>query len=352
MKILTIQETKERLLDFAYSRGEYIRHVSDYEYQTRCPYCGDSQKDFNTGHFYFRVNVDDNYVIPSHCFKCNFNGIVNAETLELMGNTDIELTNGINHLNRRGRYIKGTELNNQYLYFERELPEEHRYPHKIQYIENRLGVTFTREELKKMKVVTSLYDFLILNNIKKSPFTKEQRMVLEKDYVGFLSSGNSHILFRDVTETHKNSWVKYPIDEESRKNKVYYGMSSEVDVFTRETITINLSEGVIDTLGIYYHLNYQDDNTFNLAVAGQLFNTIIRRMVSLGVFGSNVILNVFSDNDEVYNDNPNPSSTYEKHKSYLMKFKPLFKEVNLYYNLKQKDYGIKKEEIILKKIRI
>ena len=108
----------------------------------------------------------------------------------------------------------------------------------------------------------------------------------------------------------------------------------------------------MDTLGIYYHLNYQDDNTFNLAVAGQLFNTIIRRMVSLGVFGSNVILNVFSDNDEVYNDNPNPSSTYEKHKAYLMKFKPLFKEVNLYYNLKQKDYGIKKEEIILKKIRI
>ena len=41
-KILSIQETKEGIIDFLYSRGEYVRLVHGDEsvggeYQTRCP---------------------------------------------------------------------------------------------------------------------------------------------------------------------------------------------------------------------------------------------------------------------------------------------------------------------------
>ena len=59
-KLLSIPETKQGIIDFLYSRPEYVRHVhgdEDYggEYRTRCPYCGDSQKELNTGHFYMKL---------------------------------------------------------------------------------------------------------------------------------------------------------------------------------------------------------------------------------------------------------------------------------------------------------
>ena len=176
--------------------------------------------------------------------------------------------------------------------------------------------------------------------------------MLEKDYVGFLSFGNSHILFRDITNTHKYPWIKYPIDEMSRKNRVFYGVASLVDVFTRDPITINLSEGVMDAIGIKYHFHYEGNNVFNLAVCGQNYNSIILHLISIGVFGSNVTLNIFSDNDKEFNDNKVIGSSEKMHRKYLQKYKGLFDTINLYYNIIGKDYGVKKESIELEKIRI
>ena len=203
-----------------------------------------------------------------------------------------------------------------------------------------------------MKVITSLYDFLIANNIKISPFTKQQRMLLERDYVGFLSSGNSHILFRDITEKNKFSWIKYPIDEESSKNKVWYGLSCEIDIFTDDEITINMSEGIMDIIGIRTHLGMNKPNTMNIAITGQNYNSMILHMIAIGLVGGNVTLNIFSDNDKMYSDNNNHASTEKFHRRYLEKYKPLYKNINLYYNMKSKDYGVKKESIALKKIQI
>ena len=99
MKILSIKETKNRLIDFLFSRSEYMRRVNEVEFQTRCPYCGDSYKDLNTGHFYIRIDPEDNFMIPCICFKCDYRGIINRETLSLMDCDDEELLNGIVRLN-------------------------------------------------------------------------------------------------------------------------------------------------------------------------------------------------------------------------------------------------------------
>ena len=54
---------------------------------------------------------------------------------------------------------------------------------------------------------------------------------------------------------------------------------------------------------------------------------------------------IFSDNDAMYNDNKNRASTEKFHRRYLEKYKPLYKNINLFYNMKSKDYGVKKEDI-------
>ena len=357
-KILSIQETKEGIIDFLYSRNEYVRlvHGDDNfggEFQTRCPYCGDSQKDLRTGHFYMKILIQNKSVIPVHCFKCNYSGVLTPEALDLMGCDDSELRNGLIYLNKTGKYEKGMEYkDDQYKYFDRILPDEYRYPDKLKYIDNRMGISFGKEDYKSMKVVTSLYDFLIANNITKSSFSKQQRMVLERDYVGFLSSGNSHILFRDITDRYDLSWIKYPIDEESSKNKVWYGLTCELDPFIKDDITINIAEGVMDIIGVGYHLGMKKENTMNIAITGQNYNSMILHLISIGLVGGNVTLNIFSDNDKMFSTNNNRASTERFHRKYLELYKPLYKSINLYYNMKSKDYGVKKENIALNKIMI
>lgn len=350
--MLTIKETKERLIDFLYSRGVYMRPVTSIEFQTRCPYCGDSTK-LNTGHLYLEIDTENGYNVPFFCQKCPASGVVTPDVLEMLGNTDEELRNGIQALNRRGGYKKGYNREDQYRYFERELPDEYRYPNKIAYLSQRMGIEFTHEELQEMKVVTSLYDFLLKNNIKTSPFRKEMRMVLERDYIGFLSSGNSHLLFRDTTGTHGDyPWIKYPIEEDCRRNRVFYGMESMVDILTEDPITINLSEGVMDAIGVCYHLDHHKENTFNIAICGQFYNTIIWHMIEVGAFGSNVTLNIFSDNDKNFTDHEVIGTSEAYQTKCLSRYRDLFKEINLYYNLKSKDYGTQKDKIIVKKRKI
>ena len=358
-KLLSIPETKQGIIDFLYSRPEYVRHVygdEDYggEYRTRCPYCGDSQKELNTGHFYMKIIIQNSSVIPVHCFKCNYNGILTTEGLDLMGCTDPDIKNGLTFLNKTGKYDKGVSYNeDQYRYFDRVMPESYRYSEKLKYIDDRLGIDFGIDDYKEMKVVTSLYDFLIANDIHKTiGFNKQQRMILERDYVGFLSFGNSHIIFRDITDTHGYSWVKFPIDEDGSKNKVWYGMATELDVFTDDEITINMSEGIMDILGVKNHLGMSKKNTMNIAITGQNYNSIILHLINMGLVGGNVTINIFSDNDAMYNDNKNRASTEKFHRRYLEKYKPLYKNINLFYNMKSKDYGVKKEDIAVKKIPI
>ena len=50
------RDTKIRLINALLSRNVFIRKVNDVEYQTRCPYCGDTQKNFNDGHLYINAH--------------------------------------------------------------------------------------------------------------------------------------------------------------------------------------------------------------------------------------------------------------------------------------------------------
>lgn len=345
---MSFSETKQRFIQFLYERPEYARRVNQTEYQTRCPFCGDSTHSLNTGHLYISIDIDSSFNMPYICFKCQSTGIVNPEMLDLMGNEDQDLRNEIHQLNVRGKTKKSYDKENKFIYFERVLPEEVRYPNKINYIQNRLNIEIPSQDLTKMKVITSLYDFLLANKIQSSPFKKEVRTMLERDYVGFLSSGNSHILFRDITEKHELSWIKYPIEPDAKKNRVFYSFSDPIDVFTEEEISINLSEGVMDALGVAYHFQTGKSNVMNIAVCGQNFNSNIRHLIELGIFGSNVTLNLYLDNDETFNK----KAKKKKPLTYLEGYKPLFKSVNTFINLIAKDYGIPKENIILKKEKI
>lgn len=344
------RDVKIEFLNFLRNREEYFRPVHDNWYRTRCPYCGDTQKNLREGHLYINIDLENNYKMGYNCFRCGAHGPITEETIELMGG-DPDLKQKVSVLNKTskdiGKQYKPEE--DKLLYFDFKQPQIIRGK-KTEYIENRLGRKFTIDELSDMKVITSLSDFISLNKINKFPFTYQQMNVLEDHYVGFLSNGNSHILFRDITDKESHPWIKYPIQKESLRNIVFYSIKNEIDIFTDKEITINLSEGVMDAIGIAYHFDMQKENIMNISVAGKKYNNIIYKLIGLGLVGSNITVNIFSDNDEMFgNKKNNYHTTLAYYKKALRKYTPLFKRINVYYNMKNKDYGVRKEEISLKK---
>ena len=322
-------------------------------YNIRCPLCGDTQKNYNEGHLYIKIDTETDFGMPFICFKCNESGVINEYMLDQLLCDDKELRIGINQLNKKYKNYDKKGINEEtVLSFDFEIPDIERDERKISYVENRLGIHFTQEDCRDIKIITSVYDFLVHNEIKKTAFKKDIMNILQKDYVGFLSNGNSHILFRDVTNSHKYSWIKYPITKQSQKNKIFYSISKEIDLFADEDITINLSEGVMDALGIAYHFGYKYQNALNIATTNKYYDSMVFRLIDMGFIGSHITVNIWSDNDNDFNKNKSNNTSTEYYRKILGKYKPVFKEINIYHNIKSKDYGVRKDDIILKKERL
>ena len=353
---MTNKEIKEDFIQALFSRpGIWTRKVNDTEYRTRCPFCGDSMKNPNTGHFYIKVNVNDNYPIQCYCFLCEEGGVLQPSTLSLLDIDDVSLKSEMSTMNKTSDKVdkKGMINNVEMKTFDYDLPEITLGP-KTKYIEDRLGIHgFQKEEFQKMKVITSLRDFLLTNNIKRITCKTMIANKLEDHYVGFLSYGNSHILFRDITNKEELSWVKYPITPESGANRIFYSMQSEIDLFTSEEIIINLAEGVMDILSASYNLGYNGPNILNICVSGKYYDSLILFLVSMGFVGSNITINIFADNDAVFNNkNQNKTTSLTYYQKMLEKYKCLFGNVYVYYNLKYKDIGCHRDDIKLQKFKI
>ena len=347
---MTNKEIKLSMIDALYERGEWIKQVNNVEYRTRCPYCGDSKKSMNTGHLYIHINPDDNFPMVWNCFRCNEHGVINKDFLSMMDINDINLKSSVTSLNKTSDKIKAKEFYGgiKLIFNNFNLPTITNYD-KISYIENRLGITIDDSTTKDFKIITSLKDFLKENNIKTVTMDPRICRKLESHYIGFLSYGASYILFRDITDKEEIHWIKYPITNESRESKCFYSISQELDIFTKDTITINLAEGVLDILSCYSNLNYNNPNTLNIAVCGKRYDTIINYLIELGLMGNNIQMNIFADNDSVFNKKADNPTDINYFKRLFKKYKHLFGRVSIYYNIIGKDIGVSKDKIKLKK---
>ena len=351
---MTNKQIKQDIIAALFNRNTYTKQVNETEYRTRCPYCGDSQKNFHTGHMYIKINTEDNFPIVWNCFKCNEHGILTSETLAMLEINDVDLRSEVTSMNKTSDKASAYKfLNNiKTIIFDYELPEIKRGS-KTKYIEDRLGLYLNDEDLHKMKVITSFREFLIRNQIKELMCDNPMAFRIEDHFVGFLSYGNSHILFRDITGKDNFRWIKYPITQESKECRLFYSMETTVDLFTEETITINLAEGVLDILSAYSNLGYDKENTMNIAVCGKRYDTVINYLTSMGFVGDNICLNVFADNDADFNKGKNNvPMTVNYFKKMMKKYKHLYGETNIYFNEISKDIGVPRDQISLQKYKL
>ena len=350
---MTNTETKLSVIRTLSSRGVYFKKVNDREYVTRCPFCGDSSKSYNTGHLYIKIDLTDNSAIPFHCFKCEASGVLNEENLSDFGIDDLNLKSMISAMNKTSD--KGNQKNiyeNQSVqYFDFKIPPIIRNE-KSEYLEKRLGISLSNKDLIDMKYIPSFNQFLEYNHLK--PYcTPYIQSIVDKYYVGFLSFGNSHILFRDITNTQKIRWLKYPITKKSKECRIFYSTALSIDRMSTEDININLTEGILDILSAKHNLGRDTMTDINIAASGKSFDRVLMFMVENGFFGKNVVVNIYSDNDHDFNKKPNTiPTTVEWFRKKIGHFKPLFKTIYIYYNIIGKDIGVPKDQIVLKKFKL
>jgi len=315
------------------------KSVNESQIVIRCPFCGDSVKNSTSAHFFIKIELKLNTPIIFHCFLCDISGVMTPSILRTFRINDLQINSKLLSYNKEtiGKINKKLGIKNNIFDFKipmsllKELIKEKKY-----YIENRLGINITEEELIELKVVFNFGEFLRHNNIKTLTTNKEQASILHNNYVGFLSAKNEHIVFRDISGKYKR-YFKYSIYKNLDNTRKFYSIPNSIDLLLPKTITINIAEGVFDILGLYYNIfDKEKENTIYTAVCGCGFTNVLKFYIQSGIIG-NVDINIFSDKDK------KPWF----YKNLFEELNPFVNKIKLYYNSLGKDYGVKKNEINL-----
>jgi hypothetical protein len=322
------------------------KKVNDSLISIRCPFCGDSRKHTDSTHFYVKINMREDTPVLFMCHRCDTSGILTPSILRSMDINDLNINSGLVSYNKAATKNMNQQIGTHDNSLNFKVPiadaNDERNIFKKEYFEGRLGIQTTFEELADLKVILKLGQFMKLNNVLKLTTYKEKGESLHNDYLGFLSIRNEFINFRQVYESKFLRYEKYPIVGGLDNTRKFYTIPNEIDLLSPKRITLNISEGSFDILGVYYHIYEQaKENMIYAAACGSGYESVIKYFISMGVF-DNVDVNIYSDDDR------DPSFYRQMVKS----LKPWVNEFNLFYNDKSKDFGVPKDKIKVVKKRI
>lgn len=341
------QEIKSLLWDTIITEVVPSEKHSASQLSVRCPFCGDSKKNLNSTHMYIKIDIETEEPILYHCFRCETSGILTPQVLRMLELNDIHLNSKVKMYNKKAvksiHNSLGSKDNELNIKIPPSKETSETYIRNKKYIEKRLGRTFSFEELERLKVVFQLGDLLRYNEIDKITTYPKKAAMFHTDYVGFLTMRNEFINFRQVDDRMKGKrYEKYSVVPNLDNTRNFYTIPNEIDIMSTDPIIINITEGIFDILGVFYHIDDAvQHNTIHAAACGAGFLNVVQYFIQKGIFG-NVIINLYSDSDR------GPEYYRKLHKL----VSPWVSQINLFYNSIGKDYGVKLNEIKLIKRNI
>ena len=292
------------LAEYLLNKFPDARYASgNKEIVMRCRFCGDSQKDKSARHLY--IKVDGN--IPFYnCFKCNASGVLTSDVIRNMSSSynpeDEEVFRALDKkIKKESSELRYTKQNNIYRVFNTYVEDNELSRNKLQYINNRLGLNLSYQNILYDKIVLNLNDLLKSNNITK--FTRDHRIIntLSDVSIGFLSMDNSTVIMRNMAKgklhpSIDNRYNKYSIFSNDNSNK-YYTIPTSVDLLNPEPIHIHIAEGTFDILSIFYNLRSANrfQNVYTAVCGKAYFNVIKMWLQDYGFINS--IIHLYPDND-------------------------------------------------------
>jgi hypothetical protein len=277
----------------------------------RCPYCGDSSKSSKSAHCYISLTEPLRY----YCQRCLASGLLKASTLRDLQIYDDKVQAAVHLTQRASRYSRnlvtdgeqvGPSIRRSGLILpppgECETEDE-----CLTYVNDRLGTTITHSEaVRDYRMVYGIGRLLALNNL---PWREGDREIglgeltrknalfwkLEEHCVGFATQDRMTVIYRSRNiEKTGFRYHAHNIFGEEDAGKVY-SVRSDVDVMV-ERLTVIMTEGVLDLIGVHKHL-YGGDSGGRafLAATGKGFNLALLGLLRMGFVEMDV--HVYSDND-------------------------------------------------------
>ena len=310
----------------------------------RCRYCGDSSNP-NSRHMGVKV-PQDNDVPFFNCFKCHTSGPVTVNTLLKWGLDDNNaIVDYSDYVSRVSKLPQNKKVLNTNTYKLRNniISQSRISEIKLNYINNRLGLSLSYEELLSKKIVLNLNDLLQSNHINN--ITRDRMIVdqLDKGFLGFISQDNAFVNMRRLVSENKvdssisKRYINYNIFGKFDNTLRYYTIPTRIDITIPKKIKIYIAEGPFDILSIYYNLVPDHNHSIFTSILGSSYMQVIQFFL-VDMRLPYVEFHLFVDND------------IQDEKIFPIARALYYFNIELYIHRNryqgEKDYGVPKDRII------
>ena len=104
-------------------------------------------------------------------------------------------------------------------------------------------------------------------------------------------------------------------------------------------VNVVITEGIFDILGVFFNIEKENrENTIYLSVNGVGYNLLFLELAKMGFLEMNI---------KIYSDSDQPISNYKEIKKEMSSI--LTNKIQVFYNKKEKDFGVPIEDIIITK---
>ena len=329
-----------------------VYHPNDdgTEHTVRCPYCGDS-KDPTHCHLGIAIDPNDDSAMLWNCFRCGAGGVVNDDLLDDLGIyiSDEEVKELRNYnkklekLSNRRTILRTERFVTPLCQYTRENER------KRMYLSNRLQLDVTYEDMQRNKIIPSLVEFMVRNDLKQIEGCPDWLVnAMEKDYLGFLSTNNNVLTFRNVNPTSRGKrYYKLFVNPLNQDRATFYSIPSQLDLLYEGPLHVHIAEGTFDILSIKYNVRPQDRMPgyhIFYASCGYSYVNILKHLIRNGIL-THLNVHIYADEDK---------PDYEHNRFLKRAFLDQFMEHAYIHRNKfpgEKDFGVPLEAID-EKIRV
>lgn len=337
------RDLKQKIIDQLAEFPVYYPNRSKTQHVIRCQACGDSDN-LSHAHLSIHIDVDDDRPMVYRCFRCNDSGIVSLDKLYDWGislSEDDKSSFSI-YTKKSKRKYNGLFNDNFEDYF---IPEETQMvlnQAKINYLNARLGSSFTLSECRELKIVTNVQNLLAQNQIRYNVEPKIIQM-LQMNFIGFLSLNNNRIMCRNINplSTDKDfRWYNLILNEKNLNPYTFYSIPNSLNLYYTHDINIHVAEGIFDILSIYTNLKQRSkENNFYYASCGAAAANVMGFLIDRGI-NTGINLHLYADKDK----------SDDFHMKYLRYESNLYQwcdKIIIHRNryTGEKDYGVPMEKI-------
>lgn len=340
-------ELKELIIDeLQKTQSVFYTSINKVQNYVRCPFCGDSLNESH-GHLSIKIDVMSDAPMVYRCLKCNISGLVSETFLEELGVfLDSDSKKELRSFTKRSMKIARLVNLDVEKYVTPLSQDSSLCERKIHYVRDRLGIDLDLAKARDLKIILNFFDFLKINDLLEAD---DDHLVglnyrsicnLNDHYVGFLSTNNNNIVFRDITGKQKYRYFKVTINGRNVNMDSFYSVPLKLPLMYTHEIHVHVAEGVFDILSIKENFVKDTERNYYYATCGFGSVNIIKYLIHHGM-NTGVHFHIYSDNDK----------TDWNHTKYLFTKNYLTEWIDHIYihrnkHAGEKDYGVPISRII------